>query len=218
MFHDVMLIGLAAVLAEFILALDASNGHLETNHPTDEAMNMFFGGLHRPRMLIARLVSLHQLVEHDRLGWLSPQEFVELLALCQVLPGPNIVNLALMFGDRHFGVRGALAAAGGLLTAPLLIVLAVATAYRGVADVPVVSGALRGMGAVAAGLVVSTAVKLWGTLERNPIGRPASVVLAVSTWVTVGWLRWPMVWVVLGLGSASTAWAWWRMRRARFDR
>lgn len=154
----------------------------------------------------------------DRLGWLSPQEFVELLALCQVLPGPNIVNLALMFGDRHFGVRGALAAASGLLTAPLLIVLAVATAYRGVADVPVVTGALRGMGAVAAGLVVSTAVKLWGTLERNPIGRPASVVLAISTWVTVGWLRWPMVWVVLGLGSASTAWAWWRMRRAGLDR
>lgn len=149
----------------------------------------------------------------DRLGWLSPQEFVELLALCQVLPGPNIVNLALVFGDRHFGLRGAFAAASGLLALPLLLVLMVATAYRSLPDNPWLSGALRGMGAVAAGLVISTAVKLWGTLKNSPIGRPAGVMLAVGTWVTVGWLRWPMVWVVLVLGSASTAWAWWCLRR-----
>ena len=53
--------------------------------------------------------------------WLSREQFVEVLSLGQVLPGPNIVNVALMIGDRFFGLRGAAAALLGLLTAPLLI-------------------------------------------------------------------------------------------------
>ena len=84
-----------------------------------------------------------------------------MLAISQVLPGPNVVNLALMFGDRYFGLRGALAALGGMLLAPLVIVLALTAALRRVrAASPVVAGALRGMGAVAAGLVIATALKL----------------------------------------------------------
>ena len=64
----------------------------------------------------------------DRLGWLSRAEFLEVLAVAQVLPGPNIVNMALMIGDRFHGWRGAAAALGGLMCAPLLIVLLLANA------------------------------------------------------------------------------------------
>ncbi|WP_088282064.1 chromate transporter [Ideonella sp. A 288] len=154
-------------------------------------------------------VAHRELVE--RLRWLSPDEFVELLALGQVLPGPNIINLALIFGDRHFGWRGALAATAGLLSAPMLLVLALATLYRQFATEPMVAGALRGMGAVAAGLVLSTAVKLWPTLKKNALGLPLAVGLAAATFAMVGLLRWPMVGVVLGLGSAAMALAWWRL-------
>ncbi len=64
------------------------------------------------------------LVEEKR--WLTNEEFVEDWAVAQILPGPDVVNLALMIGDRYFGVRGALAALAGMLVFPLLIVLAVA--------------------------------------------------------------------------------------------
>ena len=47
-------------------------------------------------------------------------------------PGPNVVNLALMFGDRFFGWRGAFAARGGMLVVPLFIVLALTAAVRAV--------------------------------------------------------------------------------------
>ena len=156
-------------------------------------------------------VAHRELVERER--WLSPQQFVELLTLGQVLPGPNIINIALIIGDRFFGWRGALTACFGLLTAPLFIVLALATVYQQFAGNPLVAGALRGMVAVAAGLIVATAIKLARTLETNPLGRPASIALGAATFVAVGLLRWPMVGVVLGLGGLGMALAWRRLRQ-----
>ena len=156
-------------------------------------------------------VAHRELVE--RLEWLSEEEFIELLSLCQVLPGPNIVNLALVFGDRHFGWRGALAAAAGLMAAPLAIVLALVVAYRQHADVPMVAGALRGMGAVAAGLILATAVKASRTLVTSALGLPLASAFALATLLAIGWLRWPLVGVVLVLGPVAMAIAWRRLSR-----
>jgi chromate transporter len=69
------------------------------------------------------------------------------------------------------------------------------------------------MGAVAAGLVIATALKLAPTLKKNPMGLWPCAAFVVLTLLAVGGLRWPMVWVVLGLGSAAMALAWWRLGR-----
>lgn len=156
-------------------------------------------------------IAHRELVEREQ--WMTPQQFVELLALGQVLPGPNIINMALIFGDRHFGLRGAAAACAGLLALPLAIALALCLAYRQFASQPLVVGALRGMGVVAAGLVIATAFKLRSTLAGNPLGRPLGYAMAAVTLLTVGFLRWPMVWVVLGLGGLGMALAWHRLKR-----
>ena len=154
-------------------------------------------------------VAQRELVE--RLRWLSKEQFVELLSLSQVLPGPNVINLSLMFGDRHFGWRGALVAVAGMLAAPLVIVLALAALYLQFSSVPQVAAALRGMGAVASGLILATALKLTPTLKRNPMGLWPSGLIMVSSALAIGWLRWPLVWVVLGLGAAGFVWAWHRL-------
>jgi chromate transporter len=151
-------------------------------------------------------VAQRELVE--RLQWLDREQFVELLALSQVLPGPNIINLAIIFGDRHFGWRGAVAATAGLIAVPLVIVLVLAGLYAQFSQVPQVAGALRGMGAVAAGLVLATAFKLAATLKKNPLGLPRCVAIVAVTAVAVGWLRWPLVWAVLAMGSLGYALAW----------
>lgn len=147
-----------------------------------------------------------ELVERER--WLTREQFVELLALAQVLPGPNVVNLALMFGDRQFGWRGAAAALAGMLSLPLLIVLALAALYGSLAQFPVASGALRGMGAVAAGLVLATGLKLLPTLRSSPLGQAAAWALASATLLAVGLWRWPLFGVVLTLGPIGVALAW----------
>jgi chromate transporter len=150
-----------------------------------------------------------ELVERQR--WLTKEEFVELLSISQVLPGPNIVNLSLAFGDRHFGTRGALAALAGLLTVPLAIVLVLTLLYARYAQLPMVAGALRGMGAVSAGLVLSTAIKLAGPLRRNPMGWPLCAGLAGLACAAIALLRLPLVWVIAGLGVLAVGLAWRRI-------
>ena len=151
-------------------------------------------------------VAQRELVERQR--WLSKEQFVELLSLSQVLPGPNVINLSLMFGDRHFGWRGALAAVAGMLGAPLVIVLTLAAVYVRFSEVSQVAGALRGMGAVASGLILATAFKLAPTLKRNPMGLWPCALMMLASALAIGWLRWPLVWVVLVLGLGGFTWAW----------
>lgn len=158
------------------------------------------------------VLAVAQRVLCEQKRWLTKEQFVEILAFGQVLPGPNVCNVALMVGDRFFGWRGAFAALAGMMTVPLVIVLAITVAYSQYASNPVVAGALKGMGAVAAGLIVGTALKLMSALRANPMGIPACAVLLVLAFVAVAILRWPLVWVLLGLGTVACLLAWRRLR------
>lgn len=155
-------------------------------------------------------VAQRELVE--RLGWMSKEEFVETLAIAQVLPGPNVVNLSMMIGDRFFGLRGAIAALGGMLLAPALIVLALAAAYGELARHPMAVDALRGMGAVSAGLILATGIKLLPALKKSPLGRPVAMGLALLSFILIALLRWPLVHVLALLGGGGMAIAWWRLK------
>jgi len=95
-----------------------------------------------------------------------------------------------------------------LVLAAVCLVLVLAAAYAEFSRLEVVSGALRGMGAVAAGLVISTAIKLMGTLRSSRLGVPLAGVFAALTFVAIAWLRWPLVGVIVGLGSLAIAIAW----------
>ena len=142
-----------------------------------------------------------ELVERKR--WFTRDEFVEEWAVAQIMPGPNVVNLALMLGSRYFGLRGALVALAGMLALPLLVVLALALVYSQFAGNPHAEGALRGMGAVAAGLITATGLKLMPALQRNALGMPLSTLVAALTFIGIAWLRLPLAWVLIGLGGIS---------------
>jgi len=75
-----------------------------------------------------------------------------------------------------------------------------------------VGNALRGMGAVAAGLVIATALKLLGSLERSPLGRWPAGLFVLATLGSIAGLRWPLLWTLAGLGPLAVALAWWRLR------
>jgi chromate transporter len=149
----------------------------------------------------------------DKRRWLSREQFLEVLSVGQVLPGPNVVNIALMVGDRFFGWRGALASLAGMLAVPTAIVLIAAALYARFAAEPAVAGALRGMGAASCGLIIAMGIKLTPTLKKNPMPLALCAAAALLTWILVGALRVPMAWVVLGLGGAMVAVAWWWLGR-----
>ena len=145
------------------------------------------------------------LVERKR--WMTREQFVDDWAVAQILPGANVINLSLMIGDRYFGWTGAAAAVAGMLSAPLLVLLLVVVLYSTVAQTELAQGALRGMGAVAAGLIIATGMKLIGALKQNPMGMGMCSGLAALSFVAVAWLRWPLIWVLLGLGGAACLWS-----------
>lgn len=143
-------------------------------------------------------VAQQELVE--RRQWMSKTQFLEEWSVAQILPGPNIVNLALMLGRKNFGIYGALAAVAGLLVAPLTLVLLLAILFGGVADNPVAQGALKGMGAVSAGLIIATGLKLSSALKQNPLGLHAAWLLVVAAFVSVGLFRLPLIWPLSAIG------------------
>ena len=145
------------------------------------------------------------LVEEKR--WMTRQQFVEDWAVAQIMPGPNVVNLSMMIGGRYFGLGGALAALAGMLAAPLVLALLLAVAFGGVSDTAWAQGALRGMGAVSAGLIAAVGLKLIAALRGNPMGMPACIILSVLSFAGVGVMRWPLVWVLLGTGLLGCGWA-----------
>ena len=142
-----------------------------------------------------------ELVEKKR--WLSQEEFIEEWAVAQIMPGPNVVNLSLMIGSRYFGLRGALAALAGMLTVPLIIVLLIAVLYAQVAHYPGVAGALRGMSAVTAGMIIATGLRLFPALKSNPLGWPVCLFISGICFVCIAFFRLPLVVVLIGLGGCA---------------
>ena len=142
-----------------------------------------------------------ELVEKKR--WLSQEEFVEEWAVAQIMPGPNVVNLSLMIGSRYFGLPGALAALAGMLTVPLLLVLLIAILYAQVAHHPGVAGALRGMSAVTAGMIIATGLRLFPALKNNPLGWRVCLIFSAICFACIALFRFPLGYVLIGLGLCA---------------
>jgi chromate transporter len=151
-----------------------------------------------------------ELVEKKR--WMTREEFIEDWAVAQIMPGPNVVNLSLMVGGRYFGLKGAMVALAGMLTVPLVLVLLLAVLYAQFAGHPGVAGALRGMGAVAAGLIAATGLKLFGALKKNVLGLRLCVGLGVLCFVAIALLRIPLAYVLLTLGLLACVLAYQRLK------
>ncbi|RZI83542.1 MAG: chromate transporter [Rubrivivax sp.] len=143
----------------------------------------------------------------ERRRWLTSQEFLELFNSAQVLPGPNVCNLSLMIGDRFFGWRGAAAALGGMMAAPLALMLTLAwlitLAPHDSGAHGVIRGALSGIAAVAAGQIVGTVLRLAAPLKQHPLSWGVCLVLVTLAFGMMAWLHWPLVWVLLGLGGMT---------------
>lgn len=152
-----------------------------------------------------------ELVERKR--WMTNDEFVEEWAVAQIIPGPNVINLSVMIGGRYFGLPGALTALAGMLTIPLLVALLLAAAYAQYGSHPNMQGALRGMGAVVAGLIIATGLKLLGALNSNPLRMPVCAALGLACFIGIALLRWPLAYVLLGLGLLSCLLAYRELKR-----
>lgn len=142
----------------------------------------------------------------ERRRWLTPAEFTDLIALCQFLPGPNVVNLSVALGTRYHGVAGAAACLMGLLAAPVVIAVGLGGLYAAYGGLPVVQGAFEGLSAAGAGLLLATAVRIAWPIRTDPLG----VAVAGLAVFAVAVLRLPLVPTMLVLAPLSMALHRWR--------
>jgi chromate transporter len=147
---------------------------------------------------------VRQVIVEER-RWMDDREFAALLGLSQVLPGANTINMAVLVGDRFRGISGAAAAVFGLVALPLAIAVAIVELYGAVSQNAFVAAAIAGAGAGAAGLVVGTGLKIARNLKLSP----RVILVTLVTFVAVGLLRLPLVWVIVCLVPLSIAAAWW---------
>lgn len=142
----------------------------------------------------------------ERRRWMTPEEFNDSFALCQVLPGPNIVNMSVVFGAKVHGIPGALAAFLGLLGPPMLIIVIVAALYARYGELAVLQRALAGVSAVAVGLFIATVAKMALPVARQRSWHAATV--AIGVFAAVGILRFPMPAVLACAIPAYVAFLW----------
>jgi chromate transporter len=142
----------------------------------------------------------------DQRKWMEPEDFASTLALCQFLPGPNIVNLSVAFGRRLHGWPGALAAFFGLMAAPVVIILILGSLYLRFGQIGSLKGMFAALAASAGGLVVATAAQMATPLIRKtPV---TAVPVIVAGFVLAGLLRWPLPAVMAVLAPVGLVLAW----------
>ena len=146
----------------------------------------------------------------ERRKWLTADEFNEAYALCNFLPGPNVVNFAIVFGRRFRGAPGALIALFGLLGPPVVIVTTFAVLYSIYGNLEVLQRMFTAVAAAGAGLTISTAAKMAEPVLRQRVGFPHAMWAAAV--VGVGVLHWPIYYVLACLIPLSIALAWWSGR------
>jgi chromate transporter len=157
------------------------------------------------------VLAVAQRVLCEQKAWLTQKQFAEDWAVSQVLPGPNVVNLAIMLGDRYFGLRGAFIAVAGLFIAPLIVALALSILYTQFATIAMVTGAVKGMGAVAAGLISATGLKLFASVKTSPAGKVGFTLAAVLSFTLVAIFRVPLIWAIACIGIPSIFWTYYRL-------
>jgi chromate transporter len=142
-------------------------------------------------------------------GWLTAEQFNEAYALCAFLPGPNIVNLSVVFGSRFRGPAGGAVALAGLLGPPMILVIIIGALYAHYGDLPVLRHMLTGVASAAAGLMVATVAKMARPLFHNrAIIGP---LIALSTFVAIGIMHWPLALVLAIILPVSITLAWVRI-------
>src|SRR5260370_11899547 len=144
--------------------------------------------------------------------WMTADEFNETVALCHFLPGPNVVNLSVVFGSRFRGIPGALAAFAGLLGPPVVIVTVLAALYARYGEIDALRRILAGISSAAVGLLISALFRMMMPLieRRDLIG----LVILAAVFVAIGLLRLPLPAVLLVAIPLSIAIAYFIRRRA----
>lgn len=145
----------------------------------------------------------------DKHGWIEKENFLDLLAISQSLPGILAVNIATSIGDRLKGFRGSMVAAGGTILPSFILILIIAVFLTPdmIKNNHLISSIFMGIRPAVVALIVApviTSAKA-AKLSWATIWIPVCVALLIT--FDIGWVSNPILYIVLG---AAGGWLWWK--------
>ena len=151
------------------------------------------------------------IVEQHR--WMTAEEFNETYALCHFLPGPNVVNLSVVFGSRFRGIAGGIAAFAGLVGPPMVIAMILAALYVRYGEIDALRRILAGVSCAAVGLLLATVLRMMMPLlkKRDLVG----LLVLTAVFIAIGVVRLPLQAVLLVAIPLSIAITFVMQRRAQ---
>ncbi len=144
----------------------------------------------------------------ERRKWVDDEAFLAGLAISQVLPGANPVNLALYMGMKARGGPGAIVAVTAMIIPAFCIILLMGFAYRQYSGLPITHFILGGVAAVGIGATLAVGAKVTSKLPRDVW----TYVIGIAVFLAVGVMRLPMVYVVIVAVPLSIGIAWLHVR------
>ncbi|TDY85959.1 UNVERIFIED_ORG: chromate transporter [Herbaspirillum seropedicae] len=172
---------------------------LAEQRPIPTTRELFLGFLGLGMTAFGGALPLAHRMIVERRKWLTDPEFVELLGLCQFLPGGNIINLSVALGMKFRGWKGAVAGITGLIAVPSMVVILLGMIYQHFQHDPNVKHLFAGLAAAAAGLLIQMAVKIALPLRKNLV----LAAVAVICFIAIAFLRIPLLWVMLVMTPIS---------------
>ncbi|HHT90604.1 MAG: chromate transporter [Bacillota bacterium] len=136
-----------------------------------------------------------------RYGWMTPQEFVDVVGIAEVTPGPIAVNAATFVGFRTAGVQGALVATGAVVLPSLISVMIVSRVWARYKNSHIVQNMFAGIRPVVVGLVGAAAVLVGLATFRSlssGIHGLYTLVLGGLTFYGVAFRKWDPIKVLVG--------------------
>jgi chromate transporter len=137
----------------------------------------------------------------EKRRWITDEKFADIVSLCQVMPGPNIVGIAVCIGAKTRGAIGTIAAISGFLVIPWAIGLSLGLLYLKFAHLTVLRNILGGVARAAAGLLIATGIKLLMPHRR----RPAALLFAALAFGLMTFSKLPLLVVLFSLVPLSIA-------------
>ncbi len=139
----------------------------------------------------------------DKKKWIPADEFWDMIAIVQSLPGVFAVNTALYVGHRIAGKKGAAAAMLGAIIPSIVIILLLATIFREYRDLPVVERVFKGIRPCVVALILAPSLRMIKSAKINW----KTVIIPIATVALIWWLKVSPAWVILAAIAGSAIYA-----------
>ena len=140
----------------------------------------------------AMIPQIQQVAVRDK-GWMTEDEMLDCIAVCQALPGVIDINSGTYIGRKIGGIRGSIAATTGVITPSFIIIVMAVTVLGAIGENQYVVGAFTGVKAAVCGLILVTAVRL----GKQSLKSVFQWILAVAAFIVIGILGVNAIWALI---------------------